>query len=199
MPHLAALGAVRAGPTRARVWRNVWLPPATPVSVFLRPREHAALPPPDWQPLVAAGRDYVVLDKPPGLPTIATRDNAAQCVLAEARAWLPAPLQAAPLLVTSRLDLGTHGLLFFARTADAQRAFNAHLASGKAHKRYAAVVRGWTAGHLRLLGGPLRHFLADATEQGGAKLPAHPVASPTATGRLLAWAPELLRYASFWL
>lgn len=44
-----------------------------------------------------------------------------------------------------RLDRPTSGLLLFARSVEAARAFGALLAAGAVEKRYLAVVRGWPA------------------------------------------------------
>lgn len=49
------------------------------------------------------------------------------------------------LLPLHRLDRPTSGLLLFARSVEAARAFGALLASGAMDKRYLAVVRGWPA------------------------------------------------------
>lgn len=155
-------GHVRV-PSRGVLWRNVTLPPETHVTANLRPSQFAALALRRRQrsAVVHADDALIVLDKPPALPTVATSDNASQNTLAWAREQRVVP-PGAPLLVTSRLDAGTHGLLVVARTVAAQRAYNAALMGGSVEKRYECVVTGWDAASPHVhVGTPLEQWLSD--------------------------------------
>jgi len=60
--------------------------------------------------------DYLVVDKPPGVPTVPTRYNWEDSLTKTIKKCQPRAISAAGLYVTSRLDVGTHGLLVLARS-----------------------------------------------------------------------------------
>lgn len=78
--------------------------------------------------------DFLVLDKPAGLPTHPTLDN----YLENAKSGLERELEI-PIYTTHRLDIPTQGLLIFAKTPDAQRSFNRQFALGRVEKIYRAL------------------------------------------------------------
>lgn len=79
----------------------------------------------------------LVVDKPAGLLSVAGRGPAGQdCVHARlCRRWPEA-------LVVHRLDMGTSGLMVFARSAEAQRRLSRAFAERTVEKHYLAVVAG---------------------------------------------------------
>ena len=85
------------------------------------------------------GADFVVLDKPPYLPTAPTVDNILESALAGASRSIGAD---APLLITSRLDQATSGVLVLGKTAEFVQKFNVIIRGepGQYKKLYRAVV-----------------------------------------------------------
>jgi 23S rRNA-/tRNA-specific pseudouridylate synthase len=70
----------------------------------------------DWpQRVVAHGSDYVILDKPAFLPVAPTVDNILESSLAGAAKGIGVK---EPLLITSRLDQATEGLIVLGKTAE---------------------------------------------------------------------------------
>ena len=102
--------------------------------------------------LVFTNADFVVLNKPSGLPTHATLDNA----LENAASLLSVEL-GQPMLVTHRLDIPTEGLLILARTKEAQRAINGEFARGRVMKQYEARAA------VAIAPGEYRHFIDPAS------------------------------------
>lgn len=92
----------------------------------------------DWKSRVLAqAEDFVVVDKPAGIPVHATLDNLTENVLHQMRVAL-----GEELLVTQRLDVPVSGAMVFARTLDFQRKFNRWLGERKVSKEYRALVAG---------------------------------------------------------
>jgi len=90
----------------------------------------------DWKSrVIKETSDYLVIDKPPGIPTHATLDNALENCLAQMRQVIPCEL-----FVTQRLDTPVGGLLLFAKTKKFQATFNQWLTERKIDKKYAALV-----------------------------------------------------------
>lgn len=79
--------------------------------------------------------DYVLVDKPAGIPAHATCDNFVENCAAGLARHLGYEVK-----TTHRLDIGTRGLLVFARTAEFQKRFNGWLYDHKVKKRYRALV-----------------------------------------------------------
>ena len=106
----------------------------------------------DWNhKLVEDNKDFVIVNKPSGLPTHATLDNLIENTLYQVSRFL-----GQELLVTSRLDVGTSGLLFFAKTADFQRKFQQWLKEGEMRKFYHARV---SCEKFHLTPGRLEHYM----------------------------------------
>lgn len=79
----------------------------------------------------------VVVDKPAGLLAVPGRGEAGRINLtAQVQAQFP------DALVVHRLDMGTSGLMLFARGAEAQRQLGKDFAARRVAKRYVAVVEG---------------------------------------------------------
>ncbi len=85
--------------------------------------------------IVFENDDLLVLDKPSGLPTHATLDN-----FIENAAYLLAQELSAPVYVTHRLDVATHGLLILAKSPKAQAAINKQFAKRQVEKIYRAQI-----------------------------------------------------------
>jgi 23S rRNA pseudouridine1911/1915/1917 synthase len=79
--------------------------------------------------------DFLVLDKPSGLPTHATLDN-----YIENAAYLLTQELGYPVYVTHRLDVATSGLLIMAKSPKAQAAMNKQFAKRQVVKVYRARV-----------------------------------------------------------
>ncbi len=90
----------------------------------------------DWKSrMVKQTQSFIVIDKPSGIPTHATVDNAVENCLAQMRLAL-----GEELYVTQRLDTPVGGLLLFAKTKIFQTQFNQWLSNRKIQKKYAALV-----------------------------------------------------------
>lgn len=105
----------------------------------------AARPAPPFPPLlrlVHEDADLIVVDKPPGLLTIATereRERTAYRALAD---YVAAQRDHRRLFVVHRLDRDTSGLLVFATTAAAKRRLQEQFAARTVERVYVAVVEG---------------------------------------------------------
>jgi 23S rRNA pseudouridine1911/1915/1917 synthase len=115
-------------------------------------------PPPPAFPsalgLVHEDDEIIVIDKPPGLLTIATaheRERTAYRMLADYVAGQPGRR----LFIVHRLDRETSGLLVVAKSAVAKRALQEQFAARAVERRYVAVVEG----HPREASGLLRSHL----------------------------------------
>lgn len=92
----------------------------------------------DWKShLIAKEMDFIVVNKPAGIPVHATLDNITENVLHQMRLAL-----GEELLVTQRLDVPVSGVMVFARHPDFQRRFNKLLSERKIKKIYRALVAG---------------------------------------------------------
>ena len=80
--------------------------------------------------------DYVVIDKPAGVPTIPPVDNIHETVLEMVQRCLQRPV-----FMTTRLDIDTSGCLVLAKTKAFQMYFNGLIRQHKVQKRYRAILR----------------------------------------------------------
>ena len=87
--------------------------------------------------VVHADAQCVVVDKPAGLPAVPGRPPALHDC-----AWSRVQALHADARVVHRLDMGTSGLLLFARGETAQRLLSRAFEERRVHKRYVAVVAG---------------------------------------------------------
>jgi 23S rRNA pseudouridine1911/1915/1917 synthase len=100
--------------------------------------------------LVFEDEDILVVDKPPGLLTIATereRERTAYRLLADyvgahGRSPGAARRRAPRLFIVHRLDRETSGLLVFAKSVAAKRGLQSQFGARSAERRYVAVVEG---------------------------------------------------------
>lgn len=83
-----------------------------------------------WQ-----NEDFIVVDKPSGIPCHSTVDNLYENVQAQLEATL-----ARPVFLTHRLDVPTSGLLVYGKTTTAQSDFNRALNQSEVSKIYEAIV-----------------------------------------------------------
>lgn len=128
-----------------RLAADASLPEHSYLRVHVLPKRFPAYHATHWPDrIVAEGEDFVVLNKPGGVPVAPTIDNVLESALAGAAAGTG---RAAPLLITSRLDTATEGVLVLGKTADFVRRFN-------------ALVRGSAGGGDAAAAGPpaLRKF-----------------------------------------
>ncbi|KAG5175490.1 pseudouridine synthase [Tribonema minus] len=106
------------------------------------PRRFARAAAADWRARVLhACADYVVIDKPAGVPSVPTTDNAADSALWRARAALGGDA-ARPLHAVSRLDVCTSGVLVFARSPAAAAALSGAISARAVRKVYRVVTTG---------------------------------------------------------
>ena len=90
----------------------------------------------DWRKAaVHHDEDFLVVNKPAGIPVHATLDNQVENVLHQLHVAF-----GDSLYVTQRLDTEVSGLIVFAKTKEFQRQFNRLLAERKVAKRYRALV-----------------------------------------------------------
>jgi 23S rRNA-/tRNA-specific pseudouridylate synthase len=90
--------------------------------------------------LIYSCDDFVVVNKPAGLPVHAIVDNGRENLLDGLVRELGTPLH-----ITSRLDIATSGLLIYAKNKEFQRQFNQWLTTGQVKKSYRAEVAKWLA------------------------------------------------------
>jgi 23S rRNA pseudouridine1911/1915/1917 synthase len=129
---LFELGAIYSN--RRRVLRDQKLEKGTYLRLHLQPRRFPVTEI-DWDNVVIhEGSDFVVVNKPVGIPVHASVDNLQDNVLHQLRRRFRT------LLVTNRLDTPVGGLIVLAKTEDFQRRFNGWLFDRKVHKRYRALV-----------------------------------------------------------
>ena len=97
----------------------------------------------DWRDrVVAVGEEYVVINKPPGVPVPPTVDNVLENVQAGAAKALNVPVET--LRITSRIDQPTEGLVVVGRTKAFVSRFNASMRGNATRKFYRAAV--WVGG-----------------------------------------------------
>jgi hypothetical protein len=162
-PEYAALsrrGSVRSGASVVRL--DTFCAPQTRVTAHLTPkifdlhvklRNHAAAVVDldagpnlslSWQPLRAASKHFLVIDKPPSLPSIEPADNPESALSPHwLRRILPRQLAQGYLSITGRLDAGTHGLMVISRSPAYTGLFNKEIQARRVKKKYVAVVSGW--------------------------------------------------------
>ena len=101
--------------------------------------------------LIHVDEQLLVVDKPAGLLSVPGRGEAG-------KDNLTARVQSsfADALIVHRLDMGTSGLMLFARGAQAQRTLSMAFAARRVAKRYVAVVEGDLADHSGEINAALR-------------------------------------------
>jgi len=81
--------------------------------------------------------DYIAIYKPPGIPSHETLDNRIENAKTATQ-----ELVKEPLISLARLDVGTQGILLFAKTKDFAKKYNSYLQSKKILKFYSAISEG---------------------------------------------------------
>lgn len=105
---------------------------------------------PRWQLVRQATKHWMLVDKPPGLASVATRDFARGTLVPYwLRKYLPRTLGNGGILTTSRLDVGTHGLIVVGRTSRYVGKHNGLIENRNVRKLYTCVVTGWNRPHIR--------------------------------------------------
>jgi 23S rRNA pseudouridine1911/1915/1917 synthase len=110
------------------------------IRVHLRPKRYELNKAEIKNRIIAETADFIVVDKPSGLPMHPTLDNLRENLLYAFDS---------PVFVTHRLDVPTSGLVLVAKTKEFQRAFNKIIFERKLRKLYqATVVRPLPLGEL---------------------------------------------------
>ncbi|KAL4529959.1 hypothetical protein Ndes2526A_g04699 [Nannochloris sp. 'desiccata'] len=100
----------------ARLFSDTVVEEHTYIRVHCSPKRFPVFHSVDWpQRVMAEGSDYVILDKPAYLPVAPTVDNILESALSGAAKGIGAK---DPLLITSRLDQATEGLIVLGKTAE---------------------------------------------------------------------------------
>ncbi len=147
---LIAAGSVFVGGQRVRVQSRV-VRAGQEIRIEDAAAPAAAVPD---LPHVHADDDVIVINKPAGVPSAPTRQQAAGTAHEALRQWLRAQGQAAPHLV-HRLDADTTGALLFARHKAAAAEHSARFAEGRVLRGYIALVEGAVATPSTVLDAPL--------------------------------------------
>jgi len=130
---LLAFGAVYQD--KQRVDSDRLLSPGAYIRVHPNPKRFA-VEKIDWNAIVVHRDDeFVVVNKPAGIPVHATVDNQIENVLHQLRTALHTPL-----FITQRLDVEVGGLIVYARTQQFQKRFNKFLLERRVNKRYLALT-----------------------------------------------------------
>ena len=120
-----------------------------------------ATPPPAFPAallrLVHEDEEILVVDKPPGLLTIATERERERTAYRALAGYVAGQSRWARLFIVHRLDRETSGLLVFAKSAEAKKFLQEQFAQRNVDRVYVAVVEG----HLRETSGTLRDRLAE--------------------------------------
>lgn len=132
---------------RLHPWESGMFPPhGSYLRVHCDPRMFPASQGTDWNNrIVHANADFVVLDKPAGVPTVPTIDNGVENCLFQASlavAGLTAESRSLPPLLhaVSRLDVCTSGIVVFARHKEAAKQLNELFRDRRVKKRYLALL-----------------------------------------------------------
>lgn len=119
-----------------RIRENIELQTGQILRLHTQPKSYTWEPGPLKDRIVFDDPEFLVLDKPAGLPVHATLDN----YIDNAKFQLERELKI-PLYSTHRLDIPTQGLLILAKTPAAQRVLNKTFAEGRVTKIYHATTQ----------------------------------------------------------
>lgn len=104
----------------------------------------------NWKLVRKVTPSWFLIDKPAGISSIATRDFARGTLVPYwLRKHISRHLGSSGVLTTSRLDVGTHGLIVVGRNSGYVGQHNDLIESRNVRKHYTAVVTGWKNPHVR--------------------------------------------------
>eukprot|EP01039_Chlorochromonas_danica_P011023 gene11024-12271_t len=112
--------------------------------VHVNPRRYRSCQQIEWKDRIwttsspPIGSDFIIVNKPAGLPCISTVDNAIENVLYQVQHYLNL---SHPLYITTRLDACTAGLLVLAYTSQAAAAYNQAIQHGTIQKVYKVLTK----------------------------------------------------------
>jgi 23S rRNA pseudouridine1911/1915/1917 synthase len=92
--------------------------------------------------LVHEDTDLIVVDKPPGLLTVATERESRRTAYRLVSDYVAAQTRAARIFIVHRLDRETSGLLVFAKSPALKRHLQAQFAARAVERGYVAIVEG---------------------------------------------------------
>ena len=125
---------------------------------------------PDLRPEAILHEDesLIVVDKPAGVPSQATTEDAHDDIVARLRSHLAerdaVSADKVYLGIHQRLDRATSGAIAYARRKEANRSLAAQFEGRRVEKRYLACVNGWSASRTRAT---LEHHLAPDVDGSG--------------------------------
>lgn len=120
---------------KVRVFENCEIAPDDYIRAHILPRRY---PVNDvvWQNRIEfENENFIIVDKPSGVPVHPTLDNATENVAAQMSI-----LKGQKVFVTQRLDVGTEGIFLLAKTPEYQAHYNRQLQLGQIEKFYRALV-----------------------------------------------------------
>lgn len=118
-----------------RVFTDLEVLPESLVRIHRNPKRHP-IKNIDWSSLIVENNDdFVVINKPYGVPTHPTVDNSQENML-----WQLSQKLNHELLITHRLDAETTGLLLFAKNKQFQSVFNYLISNKMVQKKYKALT-----------------------------------------------------------
>lgn len=143
--------------TPHRLLADEQVPHHSYIRVHLSPKRFPVFHEVDWtKRVVHQGENFLVLDKPPYLPVVPTVDNMLEHALAGAAIGSGRPDE--ELLVTTRLDHCTEGLVVLGRTPSFVSRYNEMTRGfGRGEKMYRKWYRALTAAAPQI--GPLTHHV----------------------------------------
>ena len=123
-----------------RVTEDQWVPQDGYVRVHVNPKRHRGAVGRDWSDhVIEKTKDYIVVDKPAGVPTVPTVDNLIESALHQVSV---AANDGDDLWVTSRLDVCTSGVVVFGRSSEAAGALNKVIREQQQTKVYRLLCQG---------------------------------------------------------
>lgn len=118
-----------------RVFLDIEVLPTSLVRIHRNPKRHPTQNI-DWRSAIVENNDdFVVINKPYGVPTHPTVDNSRENVLFQLSQYLNHEL-----LITHRLDSETTGLLLFSKNKQFQSVFNYLISNKMVQKKYRALT-----------------------------------------------------------
>ncbi len=131
---LFRLGAIYLN--KRRIFQDLSLQPKDYLRIHTQPKRYEVAHI-DWKSrILKETKEYLIVNKPFGVPTHAALDNAIENLLEQMR------LQTrTPLFVTQRLDVSVEGVIVLAKTKAFQATFNRWLSEKRVTKTYQALTQ----------------------------------------------------------